>query len=77
MMSGEIPQRCEQILEAAGDAIAWLGEAREQSERLSYEADGMVVEYRRLRNWARRLGGPRLARSRLGFSGCLRQASPI
>ncbi len=51
-----LSQRCDEIVDGAGAAIAWIGETRKNARRLDTEADGLIEALRRSRNIARRLG---------------------
>ncbi len=51
-----LAERCNSIIEGAGDAVAWVKEVRQGSQRLDREADRLIEELRRKRNLCRRLG---------------------
>lgn len=58
-----------QVSEGSQQAISWVENTREQSQRLNNEADGINLELRRLRNMARKLGESSTHPVTTGFFG--------
>lgn len=58
-----------QVYEGAAKAVQWVNEVRPSSRRLESEADNLVLDLRRLRNTARKLGEVSAKSVAVGFFG--------
>jgi len=51
-----LAERCQAMIGAGGEAVAWVKEVRQGSPRIDRDADGLIEHLRRTRNLCRRLG---------------------
>jgi hypothetical protein len=65
----ELIGRCEGIRRGSGEAVDWVREVREGSQRLDRESDSLIAKLRRVRNLARRLGRTAARPFSVGFFG--------
>lgn len=61
--------QCDRMYKGAAAAIDWVREVRVASERIDRSADGMIEQFRRLRNQAARLGKAAESPLSIGFFG--------
>ena len=64
-----LTQRCQAIHEAAGEAIEWVDDVRDDSPRLDRNAAGLIDKLRRVRNLSGRLGRAASRPVSVGFFG--------
>jgi len=64
-----LQQRWAAVLDGAGQAIDWIDGVRASAPRLDNEADGLILDLRRVRNQARRLGAVSALPMTVGFFG--------
>ena len=69
MVNEKLSQSWAQVYDAAAQAIEWVKEVRPSSKRLDNEADSLVLDLRRLRNVAKRLGDISTKSVAVGFFG--------
>jgi len=72
-----LQQRWAAVLDGAGQAIEWIDGVRASAPRLDNEADGLILDLRRVRNQARRLGAVSAQPMTVGFLASRRRASRI
>lgn len=65
----QLPKSWEHVYHASADAIEWVNQTRHSSKRLNSEADNLILDLRRLRNSAKRLGEVSTKSVAVGFFG--------
>ena len=55
-VESQLAQAWQNIFDGSQQAIDWVSQVRPNVARLNNEADGLILELRRLRNTAKRLG---------------------
>ncbi len=68
-LNEQLPKSWEQIYQASAQAIEWVNQTRDSSKRLHNEADNLILDLRRLRNSAKRLGDVSTKSVAVGFFG--------
>ncbi|TSJ88828.1 hypothetical protein FPQ14_09680 [Gilliamella apicola] len=68
-LNEQLPKSWEQIYQASAQAIEWVNQTRYSSKRLNNEADNLILDLRRLRNSAKRLGDVSTKSVAVGFFG--------
>ena len=68
-LNEQLPQSWDQVYQASAKAIKWVDQTRASSKRLDNEADGLILDLRRLRNSAKRLGDVSTKSVAVGFFG--------
>ncbi|OTQ73540.1 MULTISPECIES: putative virulence factor [unclassified Gilliamella] len=68
-LNEQLPKSWEQIYQASARAIEWVNQTRDSSKRLHNEADNLILDLRRLRNSAKRLGDVSTKSVAVGFFG--------
>ena len=68
-LNEQLPKSWEQIYQASAQAIEWVKQTRDSSKRLHNEADNLILDLRRLRNSAKRLGDVSTKSVAVGFFG--------
>ncbi|KES15397.1 putative bacterial virulence factor [Gilliamella apicola SCGC AB-598-I20] len=68
-LNEQLPQSWEQVYQASAQAIEWVQQTRDSSKRLNSEADNLILDLRRLRNSAKRLGDVATKSVAVGFFG--------
>ena len=56
MTDNQLTTSWDKVFQASQQAIDWVNDVRPNVARLNNEADGLILELRRLRNTAKRLG---------------------
>jgi hypothetical protein len=65
----QLVERCADMYAASGDAIEWIRDVRNTSQRLESDSDGLILKLRKLRNLVRRLGRAASRPMSVGFFG--------
>ncbi|MCX8670746.1 putative virulence factor [Gilliamella sp. B2865] len=68
-LNEQLPKSWEQVYQASEQAIEWVSQTRDSSKRLNNEADNLILDLRRLRNSAKRLGDVSTKSVAVGFFG--------
>ena len=68
-MENKLTESWDNIFQASQQAINWVDDIRPNVARLNNEADGLILELRRLRNMAKRLGSVSSKPITAGFFG--------
>jgi hypothetical protein len=68
-LNEQLPKSWEQVYQASAQAIEWVNQTRDSSKRLNNEADNLILDLRRLRNSAKRLGDVSTKSVAVGFFG--------
>ena len=68
-LNEQLPKSWEQVYQASAKAIEWVDETRNSSKRLNNEADSLILDLRRLRNSAKKLGDVSGKSVAVGFFG--------
>ena len=68
-LNEQLPKSWEQVYQASAKAIEWVDQTRHSSKRLDSEADNLILDLRRLRNSAKRLGDVSTKSVAVGFFG--------
>ena len=68
-LNEQLPKSWEKIYQASAQAIEWVNQTRDSSKRLHNEADNLILDLRRLRNSAKRLGDVSTKSVAVGFFG--------
>ncbi|EGV04879.1 conserved domain protein [Haemophilus pittmaniae HK 85] len=75
MTDNQLTTSWDKVFQASQQAIDWVNDVRPNVARLNNEADGLILELRRLRNTAKRLGAVSSKPITAGFLACLKQES--
>ncbi|MWP49207.1 MULTISPECIES: putative virulence factor [unclassified Gilliamella] len=68
-LNEQLPKSWDQVYQASAEAIDWVNQTRHSSKRLDSEADNLILDLRRLRNSAKRLGDVSTKSVAVGFFG--------
>ncbi|OCG20342.1 putative virulence factor [Gilliamella sp. App4-10] len=68
-LNEQLPKSWDQVYQASAKAIEWVNQTRHSSKRLNSEADNLILDLRRLRNSAKRLGDVSTKSVAVGFFG--------
>jgi hypothetical protein len=68
-LNEQLPKSWDQVYQASAKAIEWVHQTRHSSKRLNSEADNLILDLRRLRNSAKRLGDVSAKSVAVGFFG--------
>lgn len=68
-LNEQLPKSWDQVYQASAQAIEWVKQTRDSSKRLNSEADNLILDLRRLRNTAKRLGDVSSKSVAVGFFG--------
>ena len=68
-LNEQLPKSWEQVYQASAKAIEWVDQTRNSSKRLNNEADSLILDLRRLRNSAKKLGDVSSKSVAVGFFG--------
>ena len=68
-VENQLAQAWQNIFDGSQQAIDWVSQVRPNVARLNNEADGLILELRRLRNTAKRLGAVSERPMTIGFFG--------
>ncbi len=69
MTDNQLTESWDKVFQASQQAIDWVNDVRPNVARLNNEADGLILELRRLRNTAKRLGAVSSKPITAGFFG--------
>ncbi len=65
----QLVERCADMYAASGDAIDWIRDVRDTSQRLESDSEGLTLKLRKVRNLVRRLGRASSMPMSVGFFG--------
>ncbi|MDF7666629.1 virulence factor SrfC family protein [Orbaceae bacterium ESL0727] len=68
-LNQQLAESWQQVYQASAQAIDWVNHVRHDSKRLDSEADNLILDLRRLRNRAQRLGDVSTKSVAVGFFG--------